>query len=70
MAAGEAMSQQTEFSKKKVLAVLRKVGISAETVKEIDECLEDPIKLPRDGTFLLRHGITRDQLVNMMGGSP
>ena len=64
------MSQQTEFSKKKVLEVLRKVGISDETVKEIDVDLEDPIKLPRDGAFLLQHGITRDQLVSMMGGSP
>jgi hypothetical protein len=64
------MSQQTEFSKKKVLEVLRKVGISDETVKEIDEDLEDPIRLPRDGAFLLRYGITRDQLVSMMGGSP
>jgi hypothetical protein len=64
------MSQQTEISKKRVLEVLRKVGVSDETLKEIDEDLEDPIELPRDGAFLLRRGITRDQLISMMGGSP
>jgi hypothetical protein len=64
------MSQQTEYPKEKVLEVLRKVGISDETVKEIDEALQDPLKLPRDGAFLLRHGITRDELISMMGGSP
>jgi hypothetical protein len=64
------MSEQTEFPKKKVLEVLRKVGIPEGTVTEIDEDLEDPIRLPRDGAFLLQHGITRDQLVSMMGGSP
>jgi len=64
------MSQRTEFSKKRVLQVLRKVGVSDETVKKIDEDLEDPIKMPRDEVFLLQHGITRDQLISMMGGSP
>jgi hypothetical protein len=64
------MSQQTEFSKKDVLEVLRRVGAADETVKEIDEDLEDPIDLSRDGEFLLRHGITRDRLISVMGGSP
>jgi hypothetical protein len=64
------MSQQTEYSKKRVLEVLRKVGIPDETVKEIDEDLEDPIKIPRDEVFLLQHGITRGELTSMMGGSP
>jgi hypothetical protein len=32
--------------------------------------LEDPIDLRRDGEFLLRHGITRDRLISMIGGSP
>jgi hypothetical protein len=64
------MSQQAEYSKKRVLEVLRKVGIPDETVKEIDEDLKDPIKMPRDEVFLLQHGITRSELTSMMGGSP
>lgn len=64
------MSEPTEFPKKKVLEVLRKVGIAEGTVTQIDEDLQDPISLPRDGAFLLQHGITRDELVSMMGGSP
>ena len=64
------MSEPTEFPKKKVLEVLRKVGIAEGTVMQINEDLGDPISLPRDGAFLLQHGITRDELISMMGGSP
>jgi hypothetical protein len=32
--------------------------------------LPDPIDLDRDGDFLLRHGITRDHLIDRLGGSP
>jgi hypothetical protein len=56
--------------KKEFLHVLRRAGISEETVKLADERLHDPVDQKRDGIFLLTHGLDRDQLISRMGGSP
>jgi hypothetical protein len=56
--------------KKEFLLVLRRAGIPEETIKEADGQLHDPIDPKRDGIFLVTHGLDRDQLVSLMGGSP
>jgi hypothetical protein len=56
--------------KKDFLHVLRRVRIPEETVKAADEQLHDPVDEERDGIFLVRHGLDRDQLISRMGGSP
>jgi hypothetical protein len=58
-----------QFPKQEFLHVLRRAGIPQETIKEADDQLHDPVDPVRDGIFLVRHGIDRDQLVSLMGGS-
>ena len=53
-----------------VLAVLHRAGIPEDTVQALNAALEDPVDLRRDGNLLARYGITRDSLVDRMGGSP
>ena len=59
-----------KISKKDFLQILARAGVPQETVKAADEQLRDPIDLERDGIFLVRHGLDRDQLISRMGGSP
>jgi hypothetical protein len=63
-------SAPNKISKKDFLQILARTGVPEETVKAADEHLRDPIDLERDGTFLVRHGLDRDQLMSRMGGSP
>jgi hypothetical protein len=65
------MSDESELRPKaEVLAVLRRAGIPEQTVQVLNVALEDPVDLVRDGNLLGRYGITRDGLVDRMGGSP
>jgi hypothetical protein len=66
----EPRSASSKISKKDFLQILARAGVPQETVKATDEQLQDPIDLERDGIFLVRHGLDRDQLINRMGGSP
>jgi len=45
-------------------------GMGREHIEEILAKLPDPIDVDRDGDFLLRYGITRDHLIDRLGGSP
>ena len=71
-ALGKSSQPQTaaKLPKKEFLQVLRRAGISEETVKLADELLHDPVDQKRDGIFLLTHCLDRDQLISRMGGSP
>jgi hypothetical protein len=67
---GPSRPTTATVSKKDFLRVLHRAHISEETIKAADEQLRDPIDEERDGLFLVRHGLDRDQLVSRMGGSP
>ena len=56
--------------KSEVLAVLHRAGIAEHTLQALNAALEDPVDLQRDGNLLARYGITRDSLIDRMGGSP
>jgi hypothetical protein len=56
--------------KQEFLHVLHRARIPEETIKEANERLHDPVDQERDGIFLVRHGLDRDQLISRMGGSP
>ena len=58
------------MQKKDFLDVLRRARIPEEIIKAADEQLHDPVDESRDGSFLVAHGLDRDQLVCRMGGSP
>jgi hypothetical protein len=64
------MTGTQKMSKAEAAKVLREVGLTATTIKEILDPLPEPLDLDRDGDHLLRHGVTRDRLINRMGGSP
>jgi hypothetical protein len=49
---------------------LRQVGTPPETIRKILDPLPDPIDLDKCGEVLQEYGISRDQLVSRMGGSP
>jgi hypothetical protein len=53
-----------------ILTILRRAGVPEETIEALDDVLDDPVDLDRDGNVFLRHGITVDTLIDRMGGSP
>jgi hypothetical protein len=57
------------IAKQEIVEVLRKTGHS-EAAEEADRSLPDPVELERAAEFGMRFGITRDQLISGMGGSP
>jgi hypothetical protein len=64
------MAGPQALAKSEVARVLRAAGFSAESIAEILAPLNDPVEYVRDGEYLLRYGVTRDQLISAMGGSP
>lgn len=58
------------ISKAEATKVLARVGVSKERIADILSQLDDPIDVDRDTAILEKYGISRDILVNRMGGSP
>ena len=58
------------LKRKDFLHVLRRARVPEEVIKLAGEQLHDPVDQKRDGTFLVTHGLDRDQLTCRMGGSP
>ena len=57
------------ITKEHVVEVLRKAGLP-EVAEEAERSLPDPVELDRAAEFGQRYGITRDDLISRMGGSP
>ena len=53
-----------------LLGVLRRTGFPEETIRAVERAVRDPLDPRRDGNLLAQYGITRDRLVDRMGGSP
>jgi hypothetical protein len=68
------MTQFDEYSpyrsKAEVLKVLARARIPEETIAEISAKLPDPVDLDKQGALLQTYGITRDELISALGGSP
>lgn len=58
------------ISKAEAVRVLQRAGYSADLIREIHDQLGDPIDLKADAPILRRYGITREHLIDLMGGSP
>lgn len=58
------------LSKAEANKVLLRVGFSEEEIVDLFSELEDPIDVDRDAAVLEKHGISRDILEDLMGGSP
>jgi hypothetical protein len=49
---------------------LRRAGYSDELINEILSQLPDPVDIRRDEEILARYGLTRERMMDRMGGSP
>jgi hypothetical protein len=58
------------ISHAQVAQVLRKAGYSQERIREVLRELPDPVDPDRDGVTLVKLGLTANQLMDRMGGSP
>jgi hypothetical protein len=58
------------LKRKDFLQVLHRARVPEEIIKMAGEQLHDPVDQERDGIFLVKHGLDRDQLICRMGGSP
>ncbi|MBV9582547.1 MAG: hypothetical protein JO057_28520 [Chloroflexi bacterium] len=57
-------------SKAEVLRVLRRLGLPEATIDDIGSKLSDPVDVDEMATVLQSYGLTRDQVVSRLGGSP
>ena len=58
-----------QVTKRHVVEVLRTAGLS-QVADEADRSLPDEMTLERAEQFVGRYGITKDQLISRLGGSP
>jgi hypothetical protein len=54
---------------RRIVEGLRRAGY-VEAAEEVEQSLPDPVELARAAEFGMRYGITRDELISRMGGSP
>ena len=58
-----------EYSRQHVIDLLNRMGYR-ELADEASRVLRDPVDIDRAQTWLMRHGLSHDDLGNRMGGSP
>ena len=59
----------TQVTRQHVVEVLRTAGLP-EVADEANRSLPEELDLERAAEFLARYGITKDELISRMGGSP
>jgi hypothetical protein len=58
-----------QFTRDHVASVLRKAGYR-DLAELAESSLPDPVELDRVAEFLQPHGVTHDELISQLGGSP
>jgi hypothetical protein len=61
--------QYVQYSRQEVVDVLRRCGYE-ETADEASRFLPDPVDADQLEAWGIQHGLSRDELVSQMGGSP
>lgn len=64
------MNARLVVTKAEAHRLWRLMGVSPEEVEQLDAVLPERIDIDRYGEVLQQHGITRDNLISVMGGSP
>jgi uncharacterized protein (DUF1778 family) len=65
------MRDPADFRRKAdVLEVLRRIGVSEETFRAVDDELDDPVNVNELQKVAGRYGITLDSIISSLGGSP
>jgi hypothetical protein len=57
-------------SKHELLNVLRRIGLPQAMIDEIGSRLPDVVELDDAGTLFQTYGLTRDEIISRLGGSP
>jgi hypothetical protein len=57
-------------SKVELLDVLRHIGVGRAAIDEISSKLPDFVDLDDAGTLFQKYGLTRDEIISRLGGSP
>jgi hypothetical protein len=63
------MAMPTQFSRQHVIDVLNRVGYT-ELAEKASRVLPDPVDIDQLEELGIQYGVTRDDLINRMGGSP
>jgi hypothetical protein len=58
-----------QVKRQHVIDILRKAGLP-DVAADVDQLLPDPIDYDDAASFLARYGISKDELISRMGGSP
>jgi hypothetical protein len=66
---GYLNGMQQQYSKQHVIDVLKRTG-HTHLVDEASRVLPDPVDVDQASAWLMRHGLTHDDLISRMGGSP
>lgn len=64
------MAEPHVVSREECLRLLRRIGFTPEGIDKMRAVLPDPVDFDRDADIFLEHGLTRDRLTDLMGGSP
>jgi hypothetical protein len=57
-------------TKAELLSVLRRIGLPPATINEIDSKLPDVVDLDEAAALFQTYGLTRDEVISRLGGSP
>jgi hypothetical protein len=63
------MARPSQFSRQQVVDVLHRLGYT-ELAEEVSRVLPDPVDSDRLEALGIQCGLTRDDLISQMGGSP
>ncbi len=64
------MNSPTKMPKAELRRVLKRAHLPHDLIREVLKELPDPVDFDRDSAVLDRHGLTRDRVTDLMGGSP
>ena len=64
------MEKRHVFSHAEAEQILRRAGFHQEQINDVLRDLPDPIDIQRDGGALVKHGVSREQLMDRLSGSP
>ena len=64
------MEKRLLFSHAEARQILLRAGFHEERIDGVLRDLPDPIDIERDGGALVKHGVSREQLMDRLGGSP
>jgi len=56
--------------KAELLQIFRRMGVPAATIAELDAQLPEVVDIDESGTLLQTYGLTRDEAMSRLGGSP